>query len=184
MVEITVHKPKIRVFNHWVQGEDFVFFEKRLGMVSVPCIVDNSNGFLLFYSKSLQKKIPVCFGSFRNSSVCFGCFDKGSKHWNKPKFFFLVSRNKPKQTRNRSCFGLFRFEPKNLIFHFEDTLGASQVPSSAEWRLAEYGLVQRSSMLCGVEVLYSISMPDAGRVVSPASALICYAKCRRLKKLT
>ena len=38
------------------------------------------------------------------------------------KFFFLVSRNKPKQTRNRSCFGLFRFEPKNFIFRFEDTL--------------------------------------------------------------
>ncbi len=34
----------------------------------------------------------------------------------------LVSRNKPKQTRNRSCFGLFRFEPKIFIFHFEDTL--------------------------------------------------------------
>ncbi len=37
--------------------------------------------------------------------------------------FFLVSRNKPKQTRNRSCFGLFRFEPKTFFFHFEDTLG-------------------------------------------------------------
>jgi len=39
---------------------------------------------------------------------------------------FLVSRNKPKQTRNRSCFGLFRFEPKYFFFHFEDTLPASQ----------------------------------------------------------
>ncbi len=38
------------------------------------------------------------------------------------KSFFLVSQNKPKQTRNRSCFGLFRFEPKNFFFHFEDTL--------------------------------------------------------------
>ncbi len=37
-------------------------------------------------------------------------------------FFFLVSRNEPKQTRNRSCFGLFRFEPKIFFFHFEDTL--------------------------------------------------------------
>ncbi len=40
-------------------------------------------------------------------------------------FLFLVSRNKPKQTRNRSCFGLFCFEPKNFIFHFEDTLHPS-----------------------------------------------------------
>jgi hypothetical protein len=53
--------------------------------------------------------------------VCFGCFDIGSKHRNKPKKKIVGSRNKPKQTRNRSCFGLFRFEPKNYIFHFEDT---------------------------------------------------------------
>ncbi len=26
------------------------------------------------------------FGLFRNSSVCFDCFDRGSKHRNKPKF--------------------------------------------------------------------------------------------------
>ncbi len=40
------------------------------------------------------------------------------------KFFFLVSRNKPKQTRNRSCFGLFRFELKFIFVCFEDTLHA------------------------------------------------------------
>jgi hypothetical protein len=34
----------------------------------------------------------------------------------------MVSRNKPKQTRNRSCFGLFRFEPKFIFVCFEDTL--------------------------------------------------------------
>jgi hypothetical protein len=28
-----------------------------------------------------------CFGLLRNRSVCFGCFDIGSKHRNKPKFF-------------------------------------------------------------------------------------------------
>ena len=38
-------------------------------------------------------------------------------------FLFLVSRIKPKQTRNRSCFGLFRFEPKIIFVCFEDTLG-------------------------------------------------------------
>ncbi len=37
-------------------------------------------------------------------------------------FLLLVSRNKPKQTRNRSCFGLFRFEPKFIFVCFEDTL--------------------------------------------------------------
>jgi hypothetical protein len=31
--------------------------------------------------------VSVCFGLLRNRSVCFGCFDIGSKHQNKPKFF-------------------------------------------------------------------------------------------------
>jgi hypothetical protein len=66
--------------------------------------------------------VLVCFGLLRNRSVCFGCFDIGSKHRNKPKFFVLVSRNKPKQTRNRSCFGLFWFEPKFIFVCFKDTL--------------------------------------------------------------
>jgi hypothetical protein len=35
---------------------------------------------------------------------------------------FLVSRNKLKQTRNRSCFGFFRFELKFIFVCFEDTL--------------------------------------------------------------
>ncbi len=39
--------------------------------------------------------------------------------------FFLISRNKPKQMRNRSCFGLFRFEPKFIFVCFEDTLSGS-----------------------------------------------------------
>ncbi len=37
-------------------------------------------------------------------------------------FLFWVSQNKPKQTRNRSCFALFRFEPKFIFACFEDTL--------------------------------------------------------------
>ncbi len=56
---------------------------------------------------------------FQNSSVCFGCFDIGSKHRNKPTFF---AYGFTKQTRNRSCFGLFRFEPKFIFVCFEDTL--------------------------------------------------------------
>ncbi len=47
-----------------------------------------------------------CFGSFRNSSVCFGCFDTGSKHRNKPKkkiFGFT------KQTETNAKQILFRF---------------------------------------------------------------------------
>jgi hypothetical protein len=34
----------------------------------------------------------------------------------------LVSRNKPKNNRNKLSFGLFRFEPKIYFICFEDTL--------------------------------------------------------------
>ncbi len=63
--------------------------------------------------------VSVCFGLLRNSSVCFDCFDIGSKHRNKPKFLVFGFT---KQTRKRSCFGLFRFEPKTIFVCFEDTL--------------------------------------------------------------
>ncbi len=53
--------------------------------------------------------VSVCFGLLRNSSVCFGCFDIGSKH-----------RNKPKQTK-LVCFGFHetnRKNPKQILFRF------------------------------------------------------------------
>ncbi len=59
----------------------------------------------IFYLGIFQK-IPDCFGSFRNSSVCFGCFDKGSKHRNKPKNFFFGFT---KQTETNAKQILFRF---------------------------------------------------------------------------
>ncbi len=43
----------------------------------------------------------------------------GSKHRNKPKIFAFGFT---KQTRNRSCFGLFRFEPEFIFVCFKDTL--------------------------------------------------------------
>ncbi len=49
---------------------------------------------------------PDCFGSFRDCSVCFVCFDTGSKHRNKPKkkiFGFT------KQTETNAKQILFRF---------------------------------------------------------------------------
>ncbi len=52
---------------------------------------------------------PDCFGSFRTSSVCFGCFDIGSKHRNKPKIFLCwfheTNRNKRETDLVSVCFG-------------------------------------------------------------------------------
>jgi hypothetical protein len=65
---------------------------------------------------------------------CFGCFASIPKQTvsidpkqteDPPKQFkreYIWVLNKPKQTRNRSCFGLFRFEPKIIFVCFEDTL--------------------------------------------------------------
>ena len=51
----------------------------------------------------------VCFGLFRNSSDCFGCFDIGSKHRNKPKYFYFwfheANRNKRETDLVSVCFG-------------------------------------------------------------------------------
>jgi hypothetical protein len=47
-----------------------------------------------------------------------------------PNFLFLVSRYKPKQTQNRSCFGLFRFQPKFIFVCFEETLTGSNNSNS------------------------------------------------------
>ncbi len=64
------------------------------------------------------QKIPDCFGSFRNSSVCFGCFDINSKHRNKPKIFFFGFT---KQTETNAKQILFRFvsvRTENIFFSF------------------------------------------------------------------
>ena len=49
-----VHKPKLGIFNHFVQWQDFLLFEKWLCVVSVTSVTDYSYSFLLFYSKSLE----------------------------------------------------------------------------------------------------------------------------------
>ena len=50
--------------------------------------------------------VSVCFGLLRNSSDCFGCFDIGSKHRNKPKLFVFGFT---KQTETNAKQILFRF---------------------------------------------------------------------------
>ncbi len=58
---------------------------------------------------ALLKIFLVFFGLFQNSSVCFGCFDIGSKHRNKPKYFCFLfhetNRNKRETDLVSVCFG-------------------------------------------------------------------------------
>ncbi len=63
--------------------------------------------------------VLVCFGLIRNISVYFGCFDIGSKHRNKPKFFlFGFYEANMKQILFRFAW----FEPKFIFVSFKDTL--------------------------------------------------------------
>jgi hypothetical protein len=59
--------------------------------------------------------VSVCFGLLRNRSVCFGCFDKGSKHRNKPKFFVCCFT---KQTETNAKQILFRFVSVRTEIYF------------------------------------------------------------------
>jgi hypothetical protein len=62
------------------------------------------------------------FGLFRNKPVCFGCFETGPKHRNKPKKivigFAKQTENEPKQIEFR--YVSVRTEKKFVCF--EDTL--------------------------------------------------------------
>ncbi len=59
--------------------------------------------------------VSVYFGLLRNSFVCFGCFDIGSKHRNKPKFFGFGFT---KQTETNPKQILFRFVSVRTEIYF------------------------------------------------------------------
>jgi hypothetical protein len=91
--------------------------------------------FFLFVSKQLVSEYPpkqlkrefiwvfvrqfrvvsFCFCFLRNSSVCFGCFDIGSKYRNKPKIF---AYGFTKQTETNAKQILFRFVSVRTEIYF------------------------------------------------------------------
>ncbi len=74
-------------------------------------------------------KFYGCFGLFRNSTVCFSCFDIGSKHRNKPNKpkFFVFGFTKQSETQPKQI--LFRFVSVRTEFfgYFEDTLVGARI---------------------------------------------------------
>jgi hypothetical protein len=85
---------------------------------------------------SKQFKREYIFGLLRNRSVCFGCFDIGSKHRNKQNFFFGFK----KQTETNAKQILFRFVSVRTKIYFCLFRGH---PSAAY-----QSKVQRSSAKC------------------------------------
>ncbi len=62
------------------------------------------------------------FGLFRENSVCFGCFDTGPKHRNKPKkIFFSFAKQIEKQPKQIE-FLFVSVRTKKKIDCLEDTL--------------------------------------------------------------
>jgi hypothetical protein len=80
----------------------------------------------------LKFRISCCHPVYLGIEIVSVCYEtvlfvsvvsiKARNNETNRNLLFLVSRNKPKQMRNRSCFGLFRFEPKFIFVCFEDTL--------------------------------------------------------------
>ena len=64
--------------------------------------------------------------------------------------------NEPKQTRNRSCFGYFRFEPKFLFICFLDTLLSADILAADYNSHVQKGGIGPSCRLstCFLQVLF------------------------------
>jgi hypothetical protein len=85
--------------------------------------------------------VSVCYGLLRNRSVCFGCFDIGSKHRNKPKYLVFGFT---KQTETNAKQILFRFVSVRTEINFCLFRGhPSSVPAfsdkmeSEEWQMTQ-----------------------------------------------
>ncbi len=82
-------------------------------------------------------KISIFLIPHTMSSVCFGCFDTGLKHRNKPKKnFWPWRKNKPKNNRNRLSFGLFRIKPRKKL-----TVSRTPLIENVFWRFFWFVLV-------------------------------------------
>jgi hypothetical protein len=109
-------KRLFRLFRFYTETESFDVSIEPKQREDQPKQFDREHIFRQFWV------VLVCFSLFRNSSVCFCCFDIGSKHRNKQKFFVFGSS---KQTATQPKQILFRFvsvRTEILFVCFEDTL--------------------------------------------------------------
>jgi hypothetical protein len=110
-----------RLFRFYTETESFDVSIEPKQTEDHPKPFDREH--IWYFSENLGF-VSVCFGLFRNS-VCFSCFDIGSKHRNKPKqieFFYFwcheTNRNTTETDLVSVCFGsipnffcLFRGHP-------------------------------------------------------------------------
>ncbi len=76
--------------------------------------------FWVFFRKFMV--VSVCFGVLRNSAVCFGCFDAGSKHRNKLKYFGFGFTKKIEANAKQILFRFVSVQTEIYFVCFEDNL--------------------------------------------------------------
>jgi hypothetical protein len=91
----------------------FVYIYRIINAQTVLCGNKYTCYIWVFFRKF--RVVSVFFGLLRNSSVCFGCFDIGSKHRNKPKLFVFGFT---KQTETNAKQILFRFVSVQTEIYF------------------------------------------------------------------
>jgi hypothetical protein len=125
-----IHRPKFVILKKINQEEVSIAqkinygFIVKLNIVSVLPLKNNypnrsNNSKKQNHSTGLFRFVSACFGLLRNSSVCFGSFDIGSKHRNKPEIFcfWFHETNRSKcetdlvSVRTEIYFCLFRGHP-------------------------------------------------------------------------
>ena len=96
----------------------FRFFSVSFETVCFSCFASLPKQFKREYIWVFFRKfrvVSVCFGLLRNSSVCFDCFDIGSKHRNRPNFLVFGFT---KQTETNAKQILFRFVSVRTEIYF------------------------------------------------------------------
>ncbi len=117
-----------RLFRFYTKTESFIETKKT----EVPPKQFKREYIWVFFRKF--RVVSVCFGLLRKRSVCFGCFDIGSKHRNKPKFlvigFTKQTETNAKQilfwfvsVRTEIYFCLFQGHP--IVSHLCSPVGSS-----------------------------------------------------------
>jgi hypothetical protein len=71
-----------------------------------------------YLEKQSLQNFFVCFGFFRNSFVCIGCFDTCSKHRNKPKISFFGFTKQTEKQPKQIVFRFFSVQTENIFCLF------------------------------------------------------------------
>jgi hypothetical protein len=105
---------------------NYVFWCTLLTAFNFTVLYYFSSGIFFQWSLEFFLFLMYFFGLFRNRSVCFGCFETGPKHGNKPKKIVIGFE---KWTETDWVSVLFQFKPKKICM-FRGHPTADQSPNN------------------------------------------------------